>query len=112
MGILIAYLLGILTAVKPKQQNRKSFDQYADYPQYQYAANGPIPVVCVPPPKTSKEERKEKKKERRETIKFWVEVIGAFLVAAYLLFTILIWRANKKSAEAAQGANENAQRTS
>lgn len=102
MGILIAYLLGILTTIKPKNQDGSQLHQSPEQPQGHSLPNGPISVMCVPPPLGDAEKAEKKKKKRRETIKFWLENFGAFILFGVFAFTILTWCATKKAAEAAK----------
>lgn len=108
MGILIAYLLGILTASKPKDHHASHNADSSNTPQRQSPSNGPLSVLCTPPTKSEEESAEGKKRKRRETIKFRVELIGAFVLVIYTAFTILMWRANKKSADAAKSAADTA----
>ena len=104
MGILIAYLLGVWTAVKSKSQHiDREQSTYANNHQV-FPNDGPISVVCIPPPLSDTEKNKKQKTERRETIKFRVEVAGVVLLSIYAFFTILIWWANKKAADATNRA--------
>jgi hypothetical protein len=100
MGILIAYLLGIWTTTITKDQPRGRGQQSDVANTHQLFPNNPISVVCIPPPLSETEKAKKKKNELRETIKFWVEVVGVVLLFIYASFTILIWCANKKAADA------------
>ena len=100
MGILIAYLLGIWTTARIKNQHRGRGEQSSIASERQPFPNNPISVVCIPPPLTDTIKAKEQKKERRETIKFVVEVVGVVLLFIYASFTILIWWANNKAADA------------
>lgn len=104
MGIIIAYLLGILTAFKPKYHDACDNTYSSDASQRQSPSDRPISVMCIPPAESNEERAKKKKKERRKTVKFWVEVVGIFILFVYTSFTILIWWANKKSADAAKSA--------
>jgi hypothetical protein len=108
MGILIAYLLGILTASKPKDHRAKHNADSSHPPQRQSPADGPLSVICITPTKSKEESAEEEKKKRRETIKFRVELTGAFVLVIYTAFTILMWCANKKAAEAAKSAADTA----
>ncbi len=104
MGLFIAYLLGILTAIKPKNQDRSSHQTSPNPQTCQHSVNGPLSVICIPPTPSSEEEADKKKQERRKTIKFRVEIAGALILLVYAFFTILIWCASKKSADAAKSA--------
>jgi hypothetical protein len=108
MGILVGYLLGILTASKHKDQHASPNADSSNTPQRQPPSDWPLSVVCIPPPKSEEEYAEENKKKRRETIKFRVELIGAFVLIIYTFFTILMWHANKKSADAAKSAADTA----
>lgn len=48
------------------------------------------------------------KRDRIDKMTIFFEGFGLFVLVVYAIFTILIWRANKKAAEAAKGANEAA----
>jgi len=99
MGILIAYLLGILSTMKSKEQHSSPDNHSARSPNQQPLINGPISVVCIPPTLSDQERAEKKKKCRRETVKFWVEIVGAVMVFGYLFVTVLIWCANKQIAK-------------
>jgi succinate dehydrogenase hydrophobic anchor subunit len=110
MGFLIAYVLGILTASKAKNQPTSHIDYTANPPYTQPPPDRPISVVCIPPTESDQEKAKKKQKERRKTVKFWAEIISAFVLFGYFTVTILIWCANKKSAETATKELELSQR--
>ena len=84
MGILIAYLLGIWTTAKIKNQHRGHGEQSAIASERQAFPNQPISVVCIPPPQSETENAKEQKRERRETIKFVVEGVGVVISSSTL----------------------------
>jgi hypothetical protein len=111
MGILIAYLLGILTASKPKHQDGDSDHTTTSSQSRQHRPDGPISVLCIPPTPTIEEEAEDKKQKRRATIKFRFEIGGGIVLLIYAFFTILIWCANKKSADAAKSAADTAEVT-
>ena len=102
MGMLIAYLLGILTASKPKHQPTDQVS-YSSQPSFkQPPSDRPISVMCIPPAESDEEQTEKKKKRRRKTIKLWAEVVSAIVLLGYFGVTILIWCANNKAAIAAQ----------
>lgn len=109
MGILIAYLLGLLTAIKPKDDNRARDHRSADSHERQ-SFQGPISVICVPRTLSDQEQTEKGKKERHKTISFWVRIATLLIFVIYAGFTILIWRANKKAAETAAKELELSQR--
>src|ERR1017187_9841678 len=88
--------------MKPKNQNRSAHHTPPDSQQCQHFPNGPISVICVPPAPSSEEEAEKKKQKRRKTIKFRVEIAGIVILLVYAFFTILIWCATKKAADAAK----------
>ena len=110
MGILIAYLLGILTASKPKNQHA-GHNTYGPNPAHpQSPSDRPVSVKCIPPTESIEERTAKKKKERREAIKFVVEIVSAIILLLYFGVTVLIWCANKNSAEIAVKELELSQR--
>ena len=110
MGFLIAYLLGILTASKAKNQPTDHVDYSPHHPYTQSPPDRPISVVCIPPAESDEEHAKKKKKERRKTVKFWADIITAVILFGYFTVTILIWCANNKAAETAAKELELSQR--
>lgn len=100
--LLIAYLLGILAARKSEDQKRRGGQYTSDRCQGQPMRDNPISVVCIPPILSDEENRKKKRNNRHETITFWVQIATLVVFVTYAGFTILIWRANKKAAEAAK----------
>jgi hypothetical protein len=87
MGILIAYVLGILTALKPKYQDGNSDHTSSDSHKQQDPVNRPITVICIPPAKSIEEEAENKKDKRRRTIKFRVEMGSAVVLFIYAALT-------------------------
>lgn len=106
MGILLAYLLGILSAINPKDRSRT--DQNS---QISILPDSPLQVTCVPRALSEEEKAKTRKKQKRETISFWVGNISLAVLVVYAGFTILIWRANKRSADAATRSTDNADKS-
>jgi hypothetical protein len=102
MGILIAYLLGILTASKPKNQPTDHNNYSAKPPYTKSPTDRPISIMCIPPPDSDEERANKKKKERRKAIKFWVEVVSAIALLSYLGVTVLIWRTSANELELSQ----------
>lgn len=98
MGILVAYLLGILTAVKSEYKNSREIGSRPHFPESRPLPNAPISVACIPTP-LSQEEAGKKKDRRRKTIAFWVEVISALVLTGYFGVTILIYMATSNQAE-------------
>src|SRR5438094_3723839 len=96
MGMLIAYLLGILTTIKPEDQNRGRDSRIPDSHQSQPFPQGPISVVCIPRTLSDQEQAEKKKSKRRKSAAFWVQVGSLILLFVYAGFTILIWRSMKK----------------
>ncbi len=100
MGMLVAYILGILTASKSKHQ---PVDYDLSDPQHRQTPSAkPLAVMCIPQTESDEERTKKKKNERRKTTKFWVEIVSAFILLGYFGATILIWSANKKAADSAE----------
>lgn len=110
MGIFIGYLLGILTAIKPKNQNRSSDHASSDSQTRQRFVDGPISVVCIPPSTTPEKEAENKKRKNRETIKYRVEIAGAFILLVYAFFTVLIWISNRNANDIAEKSYQFGQR--
>lgn len=104
MALLIAYLLGIWTAMKSKNKNRDDINQAAKQGNEQPSVNGPISVMCLPPTLTDQERAEQKKKKRRETIKFSVEIMTLVFFTIYTGATILIWCVTKNAAETSKTA--------
>lgn len=109
MGVLIAYLLGLLTAVRDKNDSRKNSTQETAANQCKPVPNVPIPIVSIPPAPTDQERANKKKEERRKTVKFWAEIAGIIVLAVYTAFTAAMYFATKKSADAAKTAGEIAE---
>jgi hypothetical protein len=84
---LIAYILGLLTAIRDKNQSRDRSNQTTNTCNCKLLPDGPITVVCIPPPKSDEDKTADKKGNRRKAIKFWVEVSGVFLLLVYTVFT-------------------------
>jgi hypothetical protein len=99
MGFLIAYLLGVLTAVERKKDNGKhsGADTKKDCPALPIT----VPVPNVPVAPSDQERANQQKKDCREKWKFRFEVLGIFVLCVYAGFTIAIWYANRKAANAA-----------
>jgi hypothetical protein len=95
MGVLIAYLLGILTAIQRKNKDRRDTDQHNDddhtFPE------GPISVVCIPPTLSDQDRAKQKTQKRRKNIKFLVQVGSLIVLIVYAGFTIAIWHQTKEA---------------
>ena len=111
MGIFIAYLLGILSALNSKYHNADRNSYSSNSPCQKTPLDKPISVMCVPPTESDEERAKKEKKERRKTIMFWVEIVSAIILFGYLGVTILIWCANKQAAKAAKEAADTAHDT-
>jgi hypothetical protein len=94
--------------MKPKYQHSGHDSHSADSCNQQTSPNGPISVVCIPPPLTDKEAAQKKNNQRRKAIKFWIEIAGVVILFGYFSFTILIWYASKKAADAAKQAADTA----
>jgi len=101
MGILIAYLLGILTASKPKNHNGDCEHRSTDCHENQPFPRGPFSVISLPRTLSVEEQAEKEKKEGRKTISFWVRIASLGVLVVYAGVTILIWCANKKAADAA-----------
>jgi hypothetical protein len=95
MGILIAYLMGILTAIKAEDHHRGNKSQPSYRSEQQAFPNLPLSVVCIPPTLNEHEKAQRKKKDRNETISFWVGIGTLVILGIYAFFTILIWCAMK-----------------
>lgn len=96
MGVLIAYLLGILTAVESKNNDGKSDHRHSYSRDTQPDPDKPVSVVCIP--SLSDEERAEnKKKKRHKAIAFWVQNLTLVVLSIYTGFTILIWHTMSKA---------------
>jgi hypothetical protein len=102
MGILVAYLLGILTALNPKHHNGSSDHNSTDYHNRQHTIDGPI--VCIPAAKSVEEKTENEKKNRRETIKFRVEIVSAIVLFVYAGLTAVIAFYSIRAANAAKKA--------
>ena len=110
MGMLIAYLLGILTAINSEGHNEGRDRRVSNSHEGQSFPQGPLSVVCVPSTLTDREQTEKKKNRRRKAISFWVRIASLALLALYAVVTILIWCATKKDADAARSAAETATR--
>jgi hypothetical protein len=84
MGYLIAYLAGIITAINPKNQNRRNYTCTSD-------SEHPLAVRVIPNSLPKEELTKAKEKDRREKGKYTVEKWTLFVLCIYAGFTILIW---------------------
>jgi hypothetical protein len=91
MGVLIAYVLGILTAIQSKYHDGSSNHETSTSQQYKHSPNGPLAVVCIPPTPTKEEETEKKKYKRRKTILYRVKIGSLIVLFIYAGFTILIW---------------------
>jgi len=91
MGFIIAYLLGILTAVETKQNKEPYCDNETSTHCRHSPPDRPLSVMCVPPPETEEERTEKTKKKRRKTIKFWIGNLTLLVLAAYTITTILMW---------------------
>ena len=96
MEILVAYLLGILTAFKPKNHYTDRNPYPNERPKTQTPSDRPVAVMCVPPAESDEERTNRKKKERREKIKFRVEIFSAITLFCYFGVTTLIWLTAQK----------------
>ena len=101
MGILIAYLLGILTASNPKNHHTGHDTDSCNTARRQ-APFEPLSVMCIPPTEPNEERTAKDLKQRRETITFWIELASAVILLGYFGVTILIWSANKDAAESSR----------
>jgi hypothetical protein len=99
MGILIAYLLGILTTIKPEDHNRNRDKRIADSHDSQRLPQGLLSVMCIPRALSDQEQAEKEHKERRETTSFWVRIGSLVILVIYAGFTILIWWANKQTTD-------------
>jgi len=104
MAALIAYVLGPLTAVQAKNKNRKYADNESRKGDCKSFPDFPIPVVNIRPAPTDQERAEQQKENSRKAIKFWAEVAGIVVLIVYTGFTIGIYFANQKAAEASQKA--------
>lgn len=102
MGILIAYILGILAAVKSKNQDGDTHHTAADCHEQQNSPNRNLSVICIPPTPSKEQETERQKTKRRQTIKFRVEMFSALILFVYAGFTALMYCANQKAADAAK----------
>jgi hypothetical protein len=109
MYALIIYLLMALTAIRRKNQDRKHVDSKTDKDCKPFPV--PLPVINVPVAPSDQERATQKKKNSREKWKFRGEVAGLVILTVYAGFTIAIWCANKKAADAAKEAADTARNT-
>jgi hypothetical protein len=100
MGMLIAYVLGILTATKPAPTSQKC----------DHLPNGPFSVISIPPAPTEEEKAQQKKRRRRKTILYRVQIGSLAVLFIYAVVTTLIWRANTRVAEDTHQSVVNADR--
>jgi flagellar basal body-associated protein FliL len=91
MVMFIAYLLGILTAIKPKDHNGYCDHGASDTDKDQSLPNGPISVICLPRTYSNQEQTENKNKKRRDAISFWVGIGSLVVLTVYAGVTILIW---------------------
>src|ERR1700693_723353 len=110
MGMLVAYLLGILTAINSKDHNRARVPRVSNSNKSQPFPQGPLSVVCVPRTLTDREQAEKKKNKGRKAISFWVRIASLVLLAIYAGVTILIWCVTKKAGETATKELELSQR--
>jgi hypothetical protein len=99
MYAVILYALIALAAMRGKKDNRKDVNDESCNNRPPLPI--PIPVNHVPPTPTDKERANQEEKESREKWKFRLEVAGAVILTVYAGFTIAIWWANKRAADAA-----------
>ncbi len=91
MGIFIAYLLGILTAIKSKDRKGDRECGASDTDKNQSLPSGPISVICLPRTYSNQEQAENEKKNRRDAISFWVGIGSLAVLSVYAGVTILIW---------------------
>jgi hypothetical protein len=99
MGVLVAYLLGILTAIKHEHHDRDSDYNSSRPPKDQPFPNGHLNVTCIPPSPSKEEAAEKKKSKRRKAITFWVQIGSLVVLLVYAGFTILIWCAMRRANE-------------
>jgi hypothetical protein len=110
MGLLIAYLIGVLTAVRGKNDERKYISPEPQEGNCKPFPDRPISVVSVPPALTDQERAKQKKKDKRDNIRFWVEIGTLIVFTIYAGFTIATWWEVKKSTSSQEKALERSDR--
>ncbi len=72
----------------------------------------PTPTEPQPPPTPAHDKPAcQKKRDWLDYIKFWAEILGLGVLIVYTAFTALLWRENKKAADAAKSAAEIAAST-
>jgi len=110
MNLLLAYLLGILTAVRSKRNNTSRTDDHAEERTHHADPDRPITIMCIPPSPSDEECANEKKQKRRKTITFWIEILGLLVLVTYAGFTIAIWYTMKRANDIAKIAYQSGQR--
>jgi hypothetical protein len=110
MSILIAYLLGILTAIQGKDKSRSGVEQHARNDSDHSFPDRPISVVCVPPTLSNQDRANKEKQDRRKSLKFWVQVVSLIILAVYAGFTIAIWWKMKEANKISRDNFVSAQR--
>ena len=68
--------------------------------------SNPVIVTCTLPALTDEERTEKKEEHRRNRRKFRLEVAGFIVLSVYTFFTALMYRATKKSADAAKESAE------
>lgn len=104
MGILIAYLLGILTATKSEYHNRSNNQQAANSRESKTPLDSPLSVICLPPTLTDEEAAEKKKNKGRKTVKFWTQIATLIVLCVYTGLTLLIWCTTGKQLSAYEDA--------
>jgi hypothetical protein len=99
MGILLAYLLGILTALKPKQQGSGNHEQTSK-------SHSPLAVTLLPRSLSDEELTKIKKKEVRENKKYLIDKWTLIVLCIYAGFTIAIWWQTRTANQLAYDSRE------
>ena len=106
MGFLIAYVLGVLTTMRSKNNDRNNVDAEANKERKPFPI--PLPVLNMPVAPSDEERSRQEKNDSRKKWKFRVEIIGLIVLTVYAGFTIAIWHVSKKSADAAKSAADTA----
>ena len=99
MRVLIAYVLGILSAIKNQPKTAPPHNESKN--QDTNTSHNPIIVTCMLPSISDEEKAAKSEEGTRNRRKFRLEKAGFIVLLFYTFFTGMMYLANKKAADAA-----------